>query len=244
MSDKKNHVSSKIKIRLLDEKTPFAIKEAFNHLRANLMYSPKKGDGCPVFATTSAEAGVGKSTVIANLAISFAKCDKKVLLVDADMRRPVLYKHFGYNKKHTGLSELLSGIITDDKEALCNPCPSLDLITSGCVPPNPSELINGKVFKDFITKWKHEYDIVLIDLPPVGVVSDCLSIVHDVDGYVIITMANKSDARRVNAAIATLKHVDGKIIGLVVNGTSLKGNIYGRYRTKYGYDYYYGIPQD
>ena len=146
MSDKKNHVSSKIKIRLLDEKTPFAIKEAFNHLRANLMYSPKKGDGCPVFATTSAEAGVGKSTVIANLAISFAKCDKKVLLVDADMRRPVLYKHFGYNKKHTGLSELLSGIITDDKEALCNPCPSLDLITSGCVPPNPSELINGKVF--------------------------------------------------------------------------------------------------
>ena len=57
-------------------------------------------------------------------------------------------------------------------------------------------------------------------------------------------MANKSDARRVNAAIATLKHVDGKIIGLVVNGTSLKGNIYGRNRTKYGYDYYYGIPQD
>ena len=96
------------KVRMLDDKTPFAIKEAYNQLRTNLMYTAKDSDECPVYAVTSAEAGDGKSTVISNLAISFAQADKKVLLIDADMRRPVQYQSFKLNKNQTGLSELLS----------------------------------------------------------------------------------------------------------------------------------------
>lgn len=229
---------------MLDETTPFAIRESFNQLRTNLMYTAKKGDGCPVYAVSSAEAGVGKSTVISNLAVSFAQLGKKVLLVDADMRRPVQYKNFGYTKKHAGLSELLSGIVDNDKQVICNPAPSLFLLTSGCIPPNPSELINSKLFGELIEKWKQEYDVVFIDLPPVGVVSDPLSVAQLVEGYVIVAMANKSDAKHVNAAIATLEKIGAKVLGMVVNGTSLKGEGYGKYGKKYGYGYYYSSNKD
>lgn len=242
MSEKQKSVSSKT--RLLDETTPFAIKESFNHLRTNLMYTAKKGDGCPVFAINSADAGVGKSTVISNLAISFAQLGKKVLLVDADMRQPTQFKIFGYDKKHSGLSELLAGLVDNYKDVICTPYPSLDLLTSGCIPPNPSELINGRIFKDLIHEWKQSYDVVLIDFPPVGIVSDSLSVADIADGYVVVIMMNKSDARRANTAISAIEHVGGKVLGIVINSTSPKGAVYGKNQKKYGYGYYYSADQD
>ncbi len=233
MSNSKNNAHEKV--RLINDNTPFAIKESYNQLRTNLMYTAKDDNGCPVYAITSAEASAGKSTIISNLAISFAQLGKKVLLVDADMRRPVQYKNFGYPKKQYGLSELLSSIIKDDAEVICSPGEGLFLITGGFIPTNPSELIHSKRFQALIEKWRGEYDIVFIDLPPVGVVSDPLSISKFVDGYIIVTMANKSNAKRVNAAVETLRQVGAKILGMVINGTSLKGDGYGKYNYKNGY---------
>ncbi len=230
-----NKNSTPQKTRLIGDNTPFAIKESYNQLRTNLMYTAKGDNGCPVYAVTSAEASAGKSTIISNLAISFAQLGKRVLLVDADMRRPVQYKNFGYPKKQYGLSELLSSIIEDDKDVICSPGEGLFLITGGFVPTNPSELIHSKRFESLIAKWRGEYDIVFIDLPPVGVVSDPLSISKFIDGYIIVTMANKSNAKRVNAAVEILKQVDAKILGMVINGTSLKGEGYGKYNYKNGY---------
>ena len=242
---KKRNVKNKSTItRILGESTPFAIKEAFNQLRTNIMYSAHDSEGAPVYAITSAEQGVGKSTISANIAVSFSQTGQKVLLVDADMRRPTQYKFFGYDKKQHGFSETLSGIIKEPSEAISVYSEKLHVLTSGCTPPNPSALLMSSRLKVLIEQWKKEYDIIFIDLPPVGVVSDPTDIAGHVDGYVFVTKANVSNSVNVNAAIDTLKSVGAKVTGLVVNGTSHKGSenkayARGRYHYKYGYTYEY-----
>ena len=239
---KKNKISDKRAVRMLDDSAPFAIKEAYNQLRTNLLYTANDASNCPVYAVTSAEVGDGKSTVISNLAISFAQAEKKVLLVDADMRRPVQFQNFNLNKKQTGLSELLSGIAKYDESILSNPFPSLFVLTSGCIPPNPSELMLSPKFESLVEQWKKEFDIIFIDLPPVGIVSDPLSVASFVDGYVFVVMANKTDGRHLNAAIETLEQINAKVLGTVIAGSSLKGEKSYKYKYSYknGYEYGYG----
>ena len=242
---KKRNVKTKISVtRLINDSTPFAIKEAFNQLRTNIMYSAHDSEGAPVYAITSAEQSVGKSTVSANLALSFSQAGQKVLLVDADMRRPTQYKFFGYDKKQCGFSESLSGIVKGPSDAISVYSEKLHVLTSGCTPPNPSALLVSSRLKVLIEQWKKEYDIIFIDLPPVGVVSDPSDIAGHVDGYVFVTRANVSNSVNVNSAIDCLKSVGAKITGLVVNGTSHKGSeskayARGKYHYKYGYTYEY-----
>ena len=227
--------------RKLDDQTPFAIKEAYNQLRTNLMYTAKDSSDCPIYAVTSAEPGDGKSTVISNLAISFAQADKKVLLIDADMRRPVQHQEFELNKKQTGLSELLSSIAEYDPAMLSNPQPHLYVLTSGCIPPNPSELMLGKKLEELLAQWRKEFDIIFIDLPPVGIVSDPLSVASLVNGYIFVIRANKTDAKNLNSAIATLEQLKAKILGIVLTASNLKGERSYKYKysSKYGYSYSY-----
>ncbi len=231
---KKTKRKSCEKARLVNEATPFAIREAFNQLRTNIMYSRVDSeDGCPVYGITSADVGAGKSTISANLALSFAQLGKKVLLVDADMRRPTQVGIFGLEKTHVGLSELLSQIVKSDSEAVCSPRPNLTVISSGAIPPNPSELMLGNRVGEFIRKWKQEYDIIFIDLPPIGMVTDPLTVSDHISGYIMVVTINKSDAKSTNAAIAQIKQVNAKIIGMVINGTHAKEGSY-----EYKYDYY------
>ena len=232
-------------IRLICDQTPFAIRESFNQLRTNIMYTPNDSEGSPVYAITSAEMSVGKSTISANLALSFANADKKVLLIDADMRRPSQHRIFGYNRKQAGLSELIAGVKESDSDVICTPFPNLHLITSGIIPPNPSELLHSRKLAAYIAKWKTEYDIIFIDLPPVGIVTDPVTIADHVNGYVLVAMSNRSDARRINAAIKAIRATRARIIGIVINATSLRGdgkNKYGDrgYGYKRGYNYKYG----
>lgn len=234
----KNILQNSQAVRLINDDTPFAIRESFNQLRTNIMYTPNDREGAPVYGITSAEPSVGKSTVSSNLAVSFAQAGKKVLLIDSDMRRPTQNRVFGYDKKHTGLSELLAGVEENDENAVVSPLPGLSLITSGIIPPNPSELMQSRKFSHFLDKWKQEYDIILIDLPPVGVVTDPLTIAKYVNGYIIITLANKSDSIAVVNAIDTVKQVGSRTVGIVLNGSSLKGDgKYSKHGYKYGYEY-------
>lgn len=220
--------------RRIDEAAPFAIREAFNQIRTNLMYSmTDTADGAPVYGITSATEDEGKSTVIINLAISFAQLDKKVLLIDGDLRCPTLYKFFDIDERKHGLSEMLSGISSDVITSAV--VPNLDIITSGRIPPNPSELITSPRFAENLNEWKKNYDIIFIDFPPIGIVTDSVANCKSISGYIFTVRAGHNSAKNINACIESMEQVGAKIVGIVLNDYNIKGgNSYGSSRYKYG----------
>lgn len=216
---------------LINDETPFAVRESFNLLRTNILYTRAKGNGAPVFGITSAGESSGKSTIIANLAYSFANTSKKVLLIDGDMRCPVQQEFFGYKKGTAGLSEVLSGIVKDWREVVIKTDNSfMDVLSSGRIPPNPSELLLGPDFNKIIDEIKGEYDYVFIDFPPIGVISDAVSVASYIDGYIFVIRANVSDTISVNDALNNLEGVGANVVGIVLNDVNYKaGGLGGRY---------------
>ena len=218
---------------LLNKKTPFAVVEAFNQLRTNIMYAASSEETCPVYGITSVQESSGKSTVIVNLALSFAGIGKRVLLIDGDMRCPAIYRFFRMEKKQAGLSELISGIVSD--AITQNVMPNLDVITSGRIPPNPSELLNSPKLKELLAQWKQSYDIIFFDFPPMGVVSDCVILCNEVSGYIFTVLSGKDHAKNVNESLENMEQVGAKIVGVVLNNYDLKSSGYYHYRSNYKY---------
>lgn len=235
MKNKKHIVTHNGPAKVLDSKTPFAVSESFNQLRTNLMYATPADVSCPVYAITSVKEASGKSTIIANLAISFSQIGKHVLLIDGDMRCPALYDFFGLEKRQSGLSELISGIeadvITKDVR------PGLDVITSGRIPPNPSELLSSAKLRELIAEWRKTYDAVFFDFPPMGVVSDAVILSDEITGYVFSILSGRDHAKNVLATIEAMEQVGAKILGTVLNDYDLKASGYYSYRYKYNYKY-------
>ena len=235
---KKKSLSLSFETHLLNDTTPFATREAFNRLRTNLMYTLNDKNGCPIFAVTSDDQAAGKSTIISNIAISYAMSGKKILLIDADMRAPMLYKLFGLDRKRAGLSELLSGIEeTEDNVIFPHYAEGLHLLLAGKTPPHPSELIMSQRFESFLNKWRTQYDAIFIDFPPVGLVSDTLAIKHLVTGYLFVLRSALSDAKRVRLALDAMKQVDAKVLGIILNDVHAKTG--GYYRKSYYYRSHY-----
>ncbi len=219
----------------LSDKTSFAVKEAFSLLRTNLIYTTTVTDGAPVFAITSSGEGAGKSTVVANLANEFAQIDKRVVLIDADMRYPVQYNFFGYPKEALGLSEILSGIVKDKSEAIFHTdSKNLDIIPSGHIPPNPAELFHNKRFADLIGELKREYDYIFVDFPPIGVVSDPVTVVNSIDAYLFVMRANVSNRVGVMSALEELQTVGANIAGLILNDVDYKDGMFGGDKYRFG----------
>ena len=220
---------------LLNESSPFAIREAFNHLRVNLNYATDTSGCCPVYAITSAAEKVGKSTIISNLAISYAQTGKHVLLIDGDMRLPAQAISFDLPKASTGLSEILSGILSDPMQAIQKTAhENLDIVTSGRIPPNPAELFEGSAFEAMLNKFKANYDVILIDFPPIDAVADALSISKHVTGYLLAVRAGRSDSKAVRQVVEAMKSVDAKILGVVFNEINPKaGNHHYNYYSSY-----------
>lgn len=221
---------------LMSEQTPFAVRESFGHLRTNILYTAKAGDDAPVLCVTSDDESSGKSTVIANLAYSFANMNKKVVLIDADMRCPVQQNFFGYKKGCVGLSEFLSGISKNIDDVIFKTSnQNLDVIPSGHIPPNPSELIVNQNFAKLLDELKKSYDYIFIDFPPVNIVADPISVVEHINGYIFVVRAKISDSISVSKAIESIETVGGNIVGLVFNDVNLKDGMGGRYgKGKYG----------
>ncbi len=241
---KKNKVKEALTTRVITEDSPFAIREAFNQLRTNLMYTVDASGGTPVYAVTSTDEHAGKSTVIANLAVSFAHLNKKVLLIDGDMRCPVIHRFFNISRGEMGLSEVISGIVTETPKH--NVFPNLDVIISGHIPPNPSELLTSARFSELIEQWKQEYDIILIDFPPMGIVTDCIANVNIVTAYMFVVRAGACSAKHINASLETMDQVGAKIAGIVLNDYDIKVSYrynYKNYKYSKGYTSRYVTSQ-
>lgn len=235
--------------RILNKNTPFAITEAFKHLRTNMCYTTK-GESCAVYGVTSAYVSAGKSMIISNTAVSFSMMNKKVLLVDCDLRCPVQHKIFKLDNKVHGMSDLLGGIckIEDVPLRRMEGYDNLDIITSGRIPPNPAELLASDNMKKFIEYAKAHYDIVFIDLPPVCEVSDAGIISDLVTGYTFIVRSGYSDRRMIEVAVETMEAFDASFVGFILNDIDIKSgdyyknkyySSYSKYRFRYGKQGYY-----
>ncbi len=220
--------------RLLNSNTPFAITEAFKSLRTNMCYTTK-GEKCPVYGITSAYVQAGKSLVIANLAVSFSMMDKKVLLLDGDLRCPVQHKIFGIDNHVHGFSDLLAGICTYETVQLRDGgYPNLSILTCGKLPPNPAELLASANMKSFIERAKQDYDFIFIDLPPVSEVSDAGIISELVTGYAFVVRSAYSDRRMVETALQSMEGFAASLTGFILNDIDIKSGSY--YKNKY-YNY-------
>jgi capsular exopolysaccharide synthesis family protein len=217
--------------RLLATDTPFAISEAFKVLRTNMCYT-SKGDDCAVYGVTSAYVGAGKSLVTANVAIAFAQMGKRVLLIDGDMRCPVQQKIFGLSARAEGLSEMLAGVQKNIDAVISSTAyEGLSVITGGHEPPNPAELLASDNMKRLLEYARERYDVVFVDLPPVGVVTDAGVISDLVTGYVLVVRSSYSDRREIEMSVQTMESLGASLVGFILNDVDLKGR--GEYRNHY-----------
>ncbi len=203
--------------RLLSkENSPAYILESFRHLSTNVTFCSSGKKGC-VIGSVSAHAASGKSFVMANLAVSLSQeIDKKILLVDADMRCPMIHHIFNLENK-VGFSQLMSGQLSNTSAAYhVIGDGSLTVLTSGGLPPNPVELLSSPKTKELIEQWQQEYDYILFDLPPVGAVADAVAMSRYLSGFLFVLRSGVSDVRHVRDAINLLEERNAKIHGFVL----------------------------
>lgn len=226
--------------KLLGDDIPFAVVESYKKLRTNLIFS-FGGQKTPIFAVTSYQAKSGKTITSANIAISFAMIGKKVLLVDADMRLPAIHKAFKYRPQEKGLSTLLATADSDiDSYIMKTKYENLYIVDSGIVPPNPSELLSLKSVESFFQTASEKFDIIIVDMPPVGEVTDAALFAPYITGYIIVVRSEITRRADLEESVSFIEKNGGKIAGFVINGVNLKAHGYRHKYGKYGYGYDYG----
>lgn len=224
---------------LISDKTPFAITEAYNTARTNIMFSvaPSK---YKIVAVTSCNPSEGKSTTCRNLAIAFANAGHNVLLVECDLRKPTMAKAFNL-KQENGLSTILGGFCSVKEAVNVNVIENLDIICAGDVPPNPSELLGSPAMKMFLEASAGQYDFVFLDTPPVNVVTDSQLMNDIVAGMIFVVKESNTTHPDIQEAVGKVELANGKILGFVK--TFCFAGKSGRYGKKYGsykYKYEYG----
>ena len=229
---------------LLDRKTPFAITEAFRNLKAALSVSVPKRDGGVVIMATSAYPQDGKTTVTVNLALMFAISNAKVIIVDADIRKGRVAKFF-QEKNVPGLSDYLSGQNTLDE--VIRPTQAdknLSYISCGTHSPKPYELLESATMKNLIEELRNRYDYIIVDTPPVLLLSDALAIAPEIDGTVLVCRHQVSYINDIARALNTLSFAKANVLGVVVNDFKLPPTkSRGNYDSYYYYSYAYGSTE-
>ena len=240
---KKQEILKTPKILNITNTANFRLVESYKALRTNIMFSlPIKEDvRSRKILFTSSGPSEGKTTTTVNLAVTLSETETKVLLIDADMRKPTVHKYFDIESR-VGLSNLLSGMNTPEE---CiqhiKGMPNLSFIPSGILPPNPSELLGSSAMKKLLTDLESEYDYIIIDTPPINVVADALAIVNQVDGVAFVISQGKSTYPDVARAIESLRFANANIIGAVMNRATISKKSsrstgsYGTYSYKYKY---------
>lgn len=218
----------------------FAIVEGYKIARTNLVFSLTAAENNAV-AITSWSKGEGKSTATVNIAISFAKMGKKVLLIDTDLRRPNIHNLLKIGNE-SGVSEIVGQLSDFDSSVHREVIANLDVLTSGAIPPNPSELLASNTFEQLITNLKQEYDYVIMDTPPLGVVADTLLLKEQVAGYVLVVRERITTHGDIERSLQNIRLADSKILGFLKVGCSLHHRSgykkYNNYHYSYNYTYY------
>ncbi len=208
----------------------FAVAESYKTIRTNLLFLLANTVGCKVIAVSSPKAGDGKTTNAVNIAIAFSQLGKRVLLIDADLRRPSIHKKLKIENTD-GLSGVLVGFTTVDK-AIVNVNSSFDVLPSGATPPNPSEILASPAYGRLIDSLRLAYDYIIIDTPPVGIVSDTLSVATKTDGLLIILKENVSLYSDFEKVLDNIKLAGVRLLGVVLNSSVTKEN-YANYKNTY-----------
>ena len=201
----------------VNKTVPFAVVESYKAIRTNLIFmlsqSPTK-----TFAVSSSVPGEGKSSCAVNLAIAFSQLGNKVLLIDADLRKPSVYRKLRLQNAK-GLSSVLVDFCSfDDAKVSINP--NLDVLVSGPTPPNPSELLGSDRMTDILDKLNEIYDYIIIDTPPINVVSDAILLAPKTEGVLMVVQDRKTTHEQFKRSVASLNFANTRLLGAVLNCSS------------------------
>lgn len=204
------------------------ISEQYRTIRTNLQFASVDGD-LKTMLVTSAGPSEGKSSTVANLAIVFAQQGKRVLLIDADMRKPTVHYTFRVDNRR-GLSSVLVGELLLEEATTKSDIPDLDVLAAGPIPPNPSELLGSKAMMKMIQEASSFYDLVIFDTPPVLAVTDAQILANQVDGALLVVRSKQTDQEAALKAKHLLEPAKAKLLGAVLNDRDKQKDQY----------YYYG----
>lgn len=223
---------SKVLDKIISVRNPKSpISECYRGIRTSIEFSNLDKE-MKVINITSAMQNEGKSTVIANLAVNFANLDKKVLLLEGDLRNPSVHRMFNISNIN-GLTDVLLNNKAFADCVHCTEVKNLHILTCGPIPPNPSEILSSNKMKEFITSLKEYYDYIFIDTPPIGIVTDAGIISTYSDGCIFVVGSKQCDIEMAKYAKERLEKVGANIIGAVLNKFEAEGGSYNYY------NYYY-----
>lgn len=212
----------------------FAAAEAYKRLRTNLEFSQPNGSGCQIVGITSSVSGEGKSTTAINIAYTMAQTDKRVLLLECDLRIPTLAQRLRISAK-PGVSNLLAGQCNGQKIIQKSGLhPRLWVATAGDIPPNPTELLGSEQMAATLKAMSEIFDVIIVDLPPVTVVSDAAIVSKYTSGMVLVVRQDYCDRDALNETLRQLRLAGSKILGFVLTDSDMQKKEYKRYGKSYG----------
>lgn len=222
-------------VRILQTDLSSQLKESYKSLRTNLLFC---GSDVKTIAFTSCEPNEGKSTVTMNLSISLAEAGKKVIFVDADLRKSVVASRYKITKGTKGLSHFLSGQYGIADVIHETNVPNFSIILAGPTPPNPAELLGSSLFTNMLAGLRKVYDYVIIDTPPLGSVTDSALVAKQCDGGILVVAAGGISYKFAQRTLSQFQK-STNVLGVVLNKVKItKNSYYGRYYGKYYGDYY------
>lgn len=239
--DKKKRLEAEGKI-LVQAKKRNMINEAFRVVRTNVEFMSNSYDNAKVFMVTSINPGSGKTFVTINLASSFALKDKKVIVLDLDIRKGSVGRYLNVGTKTRGVANYLSGQETDWKKMIVNSadCPRLDILPCGTIPPNPAELLSNGRLEELIADLREQYDYIFLDSAPVDIVADTAIIADQADMTIFVIRTGLLSKEMIPTIEGYYTDKKLKNMGLVLNGSEIATGRYGYHRHGYGYGYGYG----
>lgn len=236
-------------VAMLNESTPFAVKEAYKAARTNLMFMfAEQKYRC--VSITSSFPGEGKTTTCANLAIAFAQTGVKTLIIDGDLRKPRMHRMFSVHST-PGVSDVLGGFAKKDDAIMKTRYENLYLMPAGTIPPNPAELLSSHSMDEMLRSLIDEngFEYIFVDTPPINVVTDAAVVSHNLAGTVVVVKSGSTGKESLKGAILALEQAGVNVLGFILNNINIERYSYkysykkGSYKQGYHYGYYEDKPE-